>query len=395
MIRAMRIRIAVLAVAVLVLVVLSWAVVSFAFASTERSFRFLVVTDRGEPAEGVPMIWISEVYRGFNGYLGRFTKEVERRIVISGKDGVVEIPRHRFGTFKFAVKDWDLRSSSTWMVDSKTASQRFYWDVYAQENPSMGARGTPVPGFDAVFKVLSKQGIANLVRYNTNHKRVPCDGTPTPLRVLGGPSAHAKMAEQTDVVITITRPDQEVIPKDMTKPGIAKPLRVPWVLESKTLRFAHFASDTDLSADYRHRTWAQRLEIQPTHPDHETSQGSQSLRFWAMIPGESPLVVPVTCRIGLSYDSWDLGKTVYSVNFEVLLPDAPCTRYHPDLRSLGYDLMLTPEISGEAIDARLAPIRAAALAHPFPADLITTPVLRYDTNPTLPWDWRTLPVLLP
>lgn len=395
MIRAMRIRIAALAVAVLVLVVMSWAVVSFAFASTEQSFRFLVVTDGGEPAEGVPMIWISEVYRGFNGLGGRFTKEVERTTVLSGKDGIVEIPGHRFGAFNFAVKDWDLRSSTTWMVDRNTSSQSFRWDVYAQQNPSIGARGTPVPGFDAVFKVLSKQGIANLVRYNAKHKRVRCDGTPTPLRVLGGPSAHAKTAEQADVVITITRPDQEVIPKDLDKPHIAKPLRVPWVLESRTLRFAHFAPDTDLSADYHPRTWTQRLEIRPTHPDHETSQGSQSLRLWAMIPGDLPLVVPVTCRIGLSYDSWDLGKVVYSVNFEVLLPDAPCSRYHPDLLSLGHYLDLAPEISGEAIDARLNPIRAAALAHPFPADLVTTPVLRYDTNPTLPWDWRTLPVLLP
>lgn len=362
---------------------------------TERSFRFLVVADHGGPAEGVPLIWTSEVYDGLNAYGGRLTKVVERKSLLSGKDGVVEIPKHKFGVFKIAIKDSELKDSSVWMLDSKTSSQSFRWDVYYKQNPRNGALGTPAPGFDAVFKVLSKHGISNLVRYNTYHYRVPCDGTPTPLRILGGPSAQAKTVEQADVVISIKRPDQEILLTKPGEPNIAKPLRVPWVLESKTLRFAHFAPDTDLSADYRHRIWTQRLDIQPTHPDHETSEGAQELRLWALLPGETPLVIPLKCFMRVSFDSRDLGKVVYSVNFEVILPLAPCTRYHPDLLSLAHYTDLAPEISGEAIDARVNPIRAAAMAHAFPDDLKTTPVLRYDTNPTLPWDWRTLPVLLP
>ena len=348
---------------------------------TERSFRFLVVGNREEPAEGVPLIWISEVYDGLNAYGGRFTKEVERKIILSGKDGVVEIPRHKFGTCQITIKKDELKKSPVWMVDSKTISQSFRWDVYYKENPQTYTLGPPTAGFDAVFKVLSKQGISNLVRYNTNHDRVPCDGTPTPLHILGRASAQVKIPEQVDVVMTINRPDQEILPRKIAEPNIAKPLRVPWVLESKTLRFAHFAPDTDLSSDYRQRTWTQRLEIQPTHPDHKASEGLQSLRLWALIPGESPLVVPIKCSIGLSYDSTDLGKAVYSVNFEVIVPLAPCTRYHPDLVSLAHYTDLAPEISGAAIDARVNPIRAAAIAHAFPDDVKTTPVLRYDTNP--------------
>ena len=280
-------------------------------------------------------------------------------------------------------------------MDSKTSSQFFDWDVYRKKNPDQSVLAPPVPGFDAVFKVLSKQGISNLVRYNYYHDRVPCDGTPTPLRILEGPSAQAKTVEQADVVISIMRPDQEILPTKPGEPNIAKPLRVPWVLESKTLRFAHFAPDTDLSADYRHRTWTQRLDIQPTHPDDETSEGAQELRLWALLPGETPLVIPLKCFMRVSFDSRDLGKAVYSVNFEVILPLAPCTRYHPDLVSLAHYTDLAPEISGEAIDARVNPIRASAIAHAFPEDMKTTPVLRYDTNPTLPWNRRTLPVLLP
>lgn len=348
---------------------------------TERAFRFLVVNDGGRPAEGVPLVWISEVYDGLNSYGGRLTKVIERKDLLSGKDGVVEIPHHKFGVFKIAVRDRELRESSAWMLDSKTASQSFRWDVYYKLNPRNGALGTPAPGFDAVFKVLSKQGISNLVRYNTNHDRVPCDGTPTPLHILGRASAQVKIPEQVDVVMTINRPDQEILPRKIAEPNIAKPLRVPWVLESKTLRFAHFAPDTDLSSDYRQHTWTQRLEIQPTHPDHKASEGLQSLRLWALIPGESPLVVPIKCSIGLSYDSTDLGKAVYSVNFEVIVPLAPCTRYHPDLVSLAHYTDLAPEISGAAIDARVNPIRAAAIAHAFPDDVKMTPVLRYDTNP--------------
>jgi len=362
---------------------------------TEQSFRFLVVNDKGEPAGGVPLSYISEVFVGLNGFGGRLTKEVGRNIILSNQEGLVEISKHKFGTFQIRIKESELKKSSVWMLDSATSSQSFSWDVYRKNNPEFRALGAPAPGFDAVFKVLSKQGISNLVRYNCFHDRVPCDGTPTPLRVLGGWSAQVKLPDQTDVIITINRPDQEILPRKPGEPHIAKPLRVPWVLEGKTLRFAHFASDTDLSADYHHRTWANRLEIQPTHPDHETSQGAQTLRLWVMIPGDPPLVVPMKCSIHLSYDSTDLGKVVYSVNFEVILPLAPCTRYHPDLISLAHYTDLAPEISGEAIDARVNPIRAAAITHAFPDDLMSMPILRYDTNPTLPWDWRTLPVLLP
>ena len=366
----------------------------------EKSFRFLVIDDRGHPAEGVPLSWITEVFVGFNAYGGRLTKEVERKITLSGKDGIVEIKKQKFGTFQCLIKLEELNKSSVWMVDSKTRSQFFDWDVYRKKNPDQSALAPPAPGFDAVFKVLSKQGISNLVRYNNNHYRVPCDGTPTPLRVLGGPSAQVKNPDQMDVVMTISRPDQEILPRKPGEPNpsIAKPLRVPWVLESKTLRFAHFAPDTDLSADYRHRTWTQRLEIQPTHPDHERSQGRQALRLWAMIPGDPPLVVPIKCRIHVSFDSRDLGKAVYLVNFEVILPLAPCTRYHPDLFSLAHYTDLAPEISGETIDARVNPIRAAAIAHAFPADLKTTPVLRYDTNPNPQgegWQMNAPSVLLP
>lgn len=362
---------------------------------TERSFRFLVVDDNGKPAEGVPIIWIASIENGVNKFGGRTSKEVMRKTLISANSGVVEIPKHQFSFLQVAINTEELEKSNVWMVDSKTTSQSFRWDVYRIDNPHGTTFGPPTPGFDAVFKVLSKQGISNLVRYNYYHDRVPCDGTPTPLRILGGPSAQAKTVEQADVVISIMRPDQEILP---TKPGeanIAKPLRVPWVLESKTLRFAHFAPDTDLSADYRHRTWTQRLDIQPTHPDDETSEGFQELRLWAMISGETPLVIPLKCYLRVSFDSRDLGKAVYSVNFEVILPLAPCTRYHPDLVSLAHYPGLAPEISGEAIDALVNPIRAAAIVHAFPEDMKTTPVLRYDTNSTLPWNRRTLPVLLP
>jgi hypothetical protein len=364
---------------------------------TERSFRFLVVNDGGEPAEGVPLIWVSEVYIGLNAYGGRLTKEIERKIIFSGKDGTVQIPKHKFSTFSIAIRREELKSSSVWMVDSKTQSQSFYWDVYYRENPQNGVLGPPTPGFDAVFKVLSKQGISNLYRYNSRHMQVPCDGTPTPLRVLGGPSAQVKNPEEADVVITITRPDQEIFAKESKKPEIAKPLCVPWVLESTTLRFAHFADDTDLSTDYRHRTWTQRLEVLPTHPDHAASDGWQVIRLWAMIPGEKPLVVPVACSVGLSFDSRTLNKAVYEAGFEVILPLAPCTRYHPDLLSIGHYTDLAPEISGDAINLRLDPIRAGARAHPFPTDLITTPVLRYDTNPNPQGEGYQMkpPVLLP
>ena len=364
---------------------------------TEQSFRFLVVGENGKPADGVPFLWTSELANGVDKlYGGRTSKVVARKVLLSANGGVVDIPKHAFSHFQISIWTDDLKNSAVWMVDSKTNSQYASWEVNRIKNPETQALGPPTPGFDAVFKVLSKKGISNLIRYNVNHKQVPCDGTPTPLRVLGGPSAEVKNPADADVVITIKRPDQEIFSKEAEKIGIAKPLRVPWTLESKTLRFAHFATDTDLSADYRLRTWTQRLEIQPTHPDHDRAiQGVQELRLWAMISGEKPLVVPLTCRIGLSLDSRSLGKAVYSVNFEVLLPLAPCTRYHPDLLSLGHYRSLAPEISGEAISARLNPIRAAALVTPFPADMTTTPVLRYDTNPIPQRDWSTLPVLLP
>ena len=372
--------------------VLSLPLQAFEVSPTERAFRFQVVGDDGKPVDGIPIRWISEIEDGQNAFGGRFYNEVARKVILSAKGGIVEIPSHKFGTFSVSIVTEDLMKSTDWMVDSKTSSQSFRWDVYDIDNPQTHVFGPPTPGFDAVFKVLSKKGISNLIRYNVGYKQVPCDGTPTPLRVLGGPSAQVKNPADADVVITIKRPDQESFSKESGLLGVAKPLRVPWVLESKTLRFAHLASNTDLSADYRHRTWADRLEVEPTHPDHAMSQGAQKLRLWALIPGDRPLVVPLTCYISLSYDSEKIGKAVYSVRFEVILPLAPCTRYHPDLWSLGG---LAPEISGDAINVRLDPIRVAALAHPFPADLTTTSVLRYDTNPKLPWDWRTLPVLLP
>ena len=371
---------------------------TFEIPPIERAFRFLVVDDNGKTAEGVPISWISEVYVGRNAYGGHLTKEVDRNLVLSDKDGVVEVEKHKFGAFQCQLKLEELKKSPVWMVDSKTNSQFLTWDVYRKNNPEMYALGPPIPGFDAVFKVLSKQGISNLYRYNSRHMQVPCDGTPTPLRVLGGPSAQVKNPEEADVVITINRPDQEVFPKELDNPYVAKPLRVPWVLESTTLRFAHFAPDTDLSTDYRHRTWTQRLAFLPSNPDHPTSQGAQELRLWAMIPGEKPLVVPIKCRICLSFESEKINKAVYVFTFEVILPLAPCTRYHPDMLSIGHYTGLAPEISGDAINVRLNPIRAAALDHPFPDDVMTTPVLRYDTNPRPQgevWDWRLPPVLLP
>ena len=366
---------------------------------TEQSFRFLVVGENGKPADGVPFLWTSELANGVDKlYGGRTSKVVARKVLLSANGGVVDIPKHAFSHFQISIWTDDLKNSAVWMVDSKTNSQYASWEVNRIKNPETQALGPPTPGFDAVFKVLSKKGISNLIRYNARHNQVPCDGTPTPLRVLGGPSAEVKNPEEADVVVTIKRPDQEIFSKESGKPYFAKPLRVPWVLESKTLRFAHFASDTDLSADYRHRTWTSRLEIRPTHPDHETSEGWQKLRLWAMIPGEKPLVVPLKWSVGFSFDSQKINKIVYEVGCEVILPLAPCTRYHPDMLSIEHYRNLAPEISGEAINVRLNPIRAAALAHPFPANMTTAPVLRYDTNPNPHgevWEWRTLPVLLP
>ena len=380
------------------LVVLSCVLGAVEIPPIERSFRFLVVGEDGKPADGIPINWNSEMEDGLNAFGGRQGKNVARKILLSANGGIVDIPKHEFSTFSVAINASELKKSSVWMVDSKSTSQSFGWHIYRIDNPQTYTLGPPTPGFDAVFKVLSKKGISNLIRYNVRHKQVPCDGTPTPLRVLGGPSAEVKNPEEADVVVTIKRPDQEIFSKESGKPYFAKPLRVPWVLESKTLRFAHFASYTDLSADYRHRTWTSRLEIRPTHPDHETSEGWQKLRLWAMIPGEKPLVVPLKWSIGFSFDSQKINKIVYEVGCEVILPLAPCTRYHPDMLSIEHYRNLAPEISGEAINVRLNPIRAAALAHPFPANMTTAPVLRYDTNPNPHgevWEWRTLPVLLP
>ena len=133
----------------------------------------------------------------------------------------MEIPRHRFSNLSVAIDDQGLKQSATWMLDSVTATQLFSWDVYRLNNPLIQALGPPTPGYDAVFKVLSKVGIAKLIRYNTRHKQVPCDGTPTPLRVLGGPSAQVKNPDEADVVITIKRPDQEIFSKESGLLGIA------------------------------------------------------------------------------------------------------------------------------------------------------------------------------
>ena len=381
------------------LILLASVAWTFEIPPTERAFRFLVVDDDGKPANDVPFFWLSEVEDGKDLlYGGRTSKVVMRKIVISANGGVVDIPKHTFTHFQASIKEEELVKSAVWMVDSKTDSQYVTWEVYRKDNPEMYALGPPTPGFDAVFKVLSKQGISNLYRYNARHPRVPSDGTPTPLRVLGGPSAQVKTSDEADMVITINRPDQEVFAKELENPYVAKPLRVPWVLGSTSLRFAHFAPDTDLSTEYRHRTWTQRLEFLPSNPDHPTSLGAQELRLWAMIPGEKQLVVPVKCRICLSYESEKINKAVYAFTFEVILPLAPCTRYHPDMLSIGHYTDLAPEISGDAINVRLNPIRAAALDHPFPADLMTTPVLRYDTNPKPQgevWEWSLPPILLP
>ncbi len=364
----------------------------------ERPFRFLVVDGVGKPADGVPVYWSSEIEDGKNEHGGRRYKQVERKSINSGNGGVVEIPRHRFSNLSVAIDDQGLKQSATWMLDSVTATQLFSWDVYRLNNPLVHAIGPPTPGYDAVFKVLSKVGIAKLIRYNTRHKQVPCDGTPTPLRVLGGPSAQVKNPDEADVVITIKRPDQEIFSKESGLLGIAKPLRVPWILEGKTLRFAHFASDTDLSADCRPRTWVQRLEVEPSNSDHATSQGRQALRLWALIPGDPPLVIPLTCRLSLSFDSRALEKAVYSVNFEVIIPQGPHARFHHDLLSLAHYQELAPEISGEAIAQLMGPIRTTALTSTFPADLTTAPALRYDTTPNPQGEAsnsRSSPVLLP
>ena len=142
---------------------------TFEIPSIERAFRFLVVDDNGKTAEGVPISWISEVYVGRNAYGGHLTKEVDRNLVLSDKDGVVEVEKHKFGAFQCQLKLEELKKSPVWMVDSKTNSQFLTWDVYRKNNPEMYALGPPIPGFDAVFKVLSKQGISNLYRYNSRH----------------------------------------------------------------------------------------------------------------------------------------------------------------------------------------------------------------------------------
>jgi hypothetical protein len=66
-----------------------------------------------------------------------------------------------------------------------------------------------------------------------------------PLRVLGYVlgkwSAEVKQADEPDVVITINRPDRTVLPAET--PGMTLPQQMEWVLEGRTLRFAHFAAD--------------------------------------------------------------------------------------------------------------------------------------------------------
>jgi hypothetical protein len=366
---------------------------------TERAFRFLVVDEDGKPANDAYFFWLSEVEDGRDLiYGGRTSKVVMRKIVNSANDGVVDIPKHTFTHFQVSINQDELNKSKVWMVDRTTNSQSFRWDVYRNDNPYGTTEGPPTPGFDAVFKVLSKQGISNLYRYEARHRQVPADGTPTPLRLLGTSEARVNSPDEADAVITINRPDQEVFAKELDSPFVAKPLRVPWTLESSTLRFAHFPPDSDLSADYQHRTWTQRLEFLPSNSDHPESLGAQEVRLWALIPGEKPLVVPVKCRICLSYESDKIRKTIYAFTFEIILPEAPCTRYHPDMLSPSYNTDLAPEIDQESIVARVGPIRAAALQFSFPDDLKTTPALRYDTNPKPHgkiWEWRELPVLLP
>jgi hypothetical protein len=121
--------------------------------------------------------------------------------------------------------------------------------------------------------------------------------------------------------------------------------------------------------------------------------------LWALLPGESPMVFPLRCSIYASVDSKKMGRLAYTVEFTVCLPTAPCTRYHPDVRE--YERWiggLAPELSPAQIAPMVDPIRSKNFTHAFPGDLVTTPVLRYDTFP-LPMGvegrYHAQPVLLP
>lgn len=364
---------------------------------TEQSFRFLVVGENGKPADGVPFLWTSELANGVDKlYGGRTSKVVARKVLLSANGGVVDIPKHAFSHFQISIWTDDLKNSAVWMVDSKTNSQYASWEVNRIKNPETQALGPPTPGFDAVFKVLSKKGISNLIRYNARHNQVPCDGTPTPLRVLGGPSAEVKNPEEADVVITIRRPDQDLKPKDAPGVGLVLPQRVPWTLQGKTLKFAHFPADTNLSADFRIRTWTDRIEVEPSNVD--TSYGTHDVTLWVLMPGDTPMVFPMRCSINASFESRKLGRLVYEVNFQVCLPTALGTRFHPDVRQWESWGSLASELSPTAIAPKVDPIRSKNFTHAFPTDLTTVPRLRYDTFPIPPGKDRmpeAPPVLLP
>ena len=377
----------------ILLLPVAWA---FEIPPTERAFRFLVVDDNGKPAEGTPLKWIASIENGVNQYGGRTSKEVMRKILLSDSNGVVDIPKHQFSFLNIGFPTQELKQSTDWMVDSKTSSQFLTWDVYRKENPEMYALGPPTPGFDAVFKVLSKKGISNLIRYNVNHKQVPCDGTPTPLRVLGGPSAEVKNPADADVVITIKRPDQDLKPKDAPGVGLVLPQRVPWILQGKTLKFAHFSADTNPSADFRIRTWTDRIEVEPSNVD--TSYGTHDVTLWVLMPGDTPMVFPMRCSINASFESRKLGRLVYEVNFQVCLPMTLGTRFHPDVCQWESWGSLASELSPTAIAPKVDPIRSKNFTHAFPTDLTTVPRLRYDTFPIPPGKERmpdAPPVLLP
>ena len=377
-----------------------------ASAPIERGFRFLVVSEDGKPVDGIPLRYGFSIRKRLpDGKL--IEPEVAGDEVLSANGGIVAVPKHSFHKFfiGFEVDEWD---SPDWTLDHKSREQGYAWSTEKAGNLN-ATLGPAKPGFDAVFQVQSKKGLPSILRYEFRHHQVPCDGTPAPLNIVGGYPHMLKTQPQMwldlnsvppaekDVIITIQRPDQELLRENSEKRPVAKPARVPWIIEGKTLRFAHFASDTDLSMDYRVRTWTQRIEVQPSEPDEAKGDGEQSVRLWAMLPGKKPLVFPMQCTILPSPHSWRAKKLVYAVDFEVIFPLTPGERFHNDVRMPHWRELGRSKLPLDHAE-QLSAIRTAAIAVPFPVDLTTVPLLRYDTNPSpLPGEkWYTgpSPVLL-
>ena len=382
----------------------------------ERGFRFLVVSEDGKPVDGIPFkysFFVTE--KKPEGALA--DKMIADKLILSTNGGIIEVPKHHFHDFFAKVKDSELASSPDWTQDRKSRDQIYNWRTKNAANPYDTTLGAAKPGFDAVFQVQSKKGLPSILRYEFRHHQVPCDGTPAPLNIVGGYPHMLKTQpqmwldlnsvppEEKDVIITIQRPDQELLPENSEKRPIAKPGRVPWIIEGKTLRFAHFAPDTDLSTDYRVRTWTQRIEVQPSEPDGVIISGpsvfiiddAQSVRLWAMLPGKKPIVFPLECTIMPSPHSWRVKRLVYAVNFEVIFPLSPGERFHNDVRMPHWQELGRIKSPLDHAE-QLTTIRTAAIAVPFPPDLTTVPLLRYDTKPSpLPgdeWYKGPTPVLL-